>query len=100
VSVRARLILFSLVIIVPSVCFSQLISTRSDSLIREGIRLSIEQSYPKAISIFTRMQEEMPANPAGYFFHAAVLQTQMMDFETYDKETEFLDLVKKNHQAF
>ena len=97
-SVRARLILFSLVIIVPSVCFSQLISTRSDSLIREGIRLSIEQSYPKAISIFTRMQEEMPANPAGYCFHAAVLQTQMMDYEIYDKEAEFLALVKKTIQ--
>jgi len=95
VFVTARLVLFSLVIIVPNVCFSQLISTRSDSLIREGIRLSIEQSYPEAISIFTRMQEEMPANPAAYFFHAAVLQTQMMDFETYAKETEFLDLVKK-----
>jgi len=98
VSVKTRLILFSLIIILPSACFSQLISTRTDSLIREGIRLSIEQSYPKAISIFAEMQEEMPANPVGYFFHAAVLQTQMMDFETYDKEPEFLDLVKKTIQ--
>jgi len=95
VSVKARLILFSFIIILPSVCLAQLISTRSDSLIRKGIRLSIEQSYLGAISIFSKMQEEMPTNPAGYFFHAAVLQTQMMDFETYDKENEFLDLVKK-----
>ena len=94
-SLKARLILFSSIIMLPGVCSAQLISTRSDSLIREGIRLSIEQSYPKAISIFAKMQEEMPANPVGYFFHAAVLQTQMMDFETYNKETEFLDLVKK-----
>lgn len=40
----------------------------------------------------------MPANPVGYFFHAAVLQTQMMDYEAYDKEIEFLDLVKKTIQ--
>lgn len=82
----------------PSVCFSQLISTRNDSLIREGIRLSIEQSYPKAISIFSKMQVEMPGNPTGYFFHSAVLQTQMMDYEIYDKEAEFLALVKKTIQ--
>ncbi len=92
-----RLIAFTLLIL-PSVCFSQLISTRTDSLIREGIRLSIKQSYPKAISIFAKMQEEMPVNPVGYFFQAAVLQTQMMDYETYNKETEFLDLVKKTIQ--
>ena len=37
----------------------------------------------------------MPTNPVGYFFHAAVLQTRMMDYEAYDKEIEFLNLVKK-----
>ncbi len=60
--------------------------------------MSIEQSYPEAISIFAKMQDEMAANPVGYFFHAAVLQTQMMDYEIYDKETEFLTLVKKSIQ--
>jgi len=92
-----RLIAFTLLVL-PSLCFSQLISTRTDSLIRDGIRLSIKQSYPKAISIFAKMQEEMPVNPVGYFFQAAVLQTQMMDYEIYDKEAEFLALVKKTIQ--
>lgn len=93
---KVRLFSCLFLILLTRLCFSQdLISAQADSLIKEGITLSIQQSYSKAISILRDMQEKMPDNPIGYFFHAAVLQTQMMDYEVYDKEAEFLSLVKK-----
>lgn len=82
-----------------ALCFSErvsgqeLISSRTDSLIQQGIRLSIQQSYPQAIATFSAMEDEMLESPVGYFFHAAVLQSRMMDYEVYDQEKEFLDLI-------
>ncbi|MFQ5676127.1 MAG: hypothetical protein ACE5G1_09540 [bacterium] len=63
-----------------------MISSATDSLIKKGIRLSIEQRYSEAFAIFAAMQQSMPDNPVGYFFQAGVLQTQMTDYEVYDKE--------------
>lgn len=71
-----------------------LISCKTDSLIRTGIELCVEQNYDDAIAIFTELERSQPQSPAGYFFHAAALQSQMMDYEIYDRETEFLALVK------
>jgi tetratricopeptide (TPR) repeat protein len=73
----------------------EIFSSRTDSLIQLGIRLSIQQSYPQAIDIFSAIEAEMPESPGGYFFHAAVLQSQMMDYEIYDQEKEFLDLITR-----
>ncbi|MFQ5649708.1 MAG: tetratricopeptide repeat protein [bacterium] len=64
-----------------------------DSLVVQGIQLSMLQSYSDAIDIFTGIQDELPDHPAGYFFHAAVVQTRMMDFEHYDQEERFLSLI-------
>jgi tetratricopeptide (TPR) repeat protein len=72
-----------------------LISAKTDSLIQIGIQLSIQQSYDQAENIFSKLEKEMPDNPVGYFFHAASLQSKMMDYETYDEEGEFLFLIDK-----
>lgn len=73
----------------------ELISSETDSLIKEGIRLSIKQSYGEAIALFQGLEKEIPNNPVGYFFHAAVLQSEMMDYEVYGQEAEFLSLIKR-----
>lgn len=70
------------------------ISAKNDSLIKKGIRLTIQQSYQEAIVVFEQIETSSPDSPVGYFFHAAVLQTQMMDYENYQNEAEFLRLVR------
>ncbi len=82
-------------ILINPVSARELISAKTDSLIQTGIRLSIEQSFGEAFSIFSTMKNEMPENPAGYFFCAAVLQFQMMDAEIYDHEDDFFSLIAK-----
>jgi tetratricopeptide (TPR) repeat protein len=72
-----------------------LITAETDSLIQSGIRNSINQFHSNAIEIFLGIEKEMPESPVGYFFHAAALQSKMMDYELYEEEPEFLDLVKK-----
>jgi len=71
----------------------EFISPAMDSLIRSGIRLSIQQKYEQALALFTQMEREHADHPAGYFFHAATLQTRMMDYERYDEEEQFFALL-------
>lgn len=71
------------------------ISNETDSLIQLGIRYSIEQSFKKAIVIFSKIEQDMPESPVGYFFHAAALHSKMLDSEIYEEEKEFISLVKK-----
>lgn len=92
---KCSLGLFLFPILISPICLGAKPTAAIDSLIYKGITLSIQQRYAEAISLFHHIEEEFPDNPVGYFFHAAVLQTQMMDFEEYDKEQEFIELVNK-----
>ena len=74
------------------------ITAETDSLIQLGIRYTIKQLHTKAIAIFSSIEKNMPESPMGYFFHAAALQSKMMDYETYNEEEEFIALVKKTIQ--
>jgi tetratricopeptide (TPR) repeat protein len=51
--------------------------------IRFGIDLTIHEHYDDAIDHFTRMKNDFPEHPVGYFFLAAVWQSRMLDFETF-----------------
>lgn len=84
-----------LVCIHPGVFSQSLIDSRTDSLIKQGIRFSITEAYEKALDVFVTMEQSMPQNPVGYFFHAAVLHTQMMDYERYDAVDDFERLLHK-----
>jgi tetratricopeptide (TPR) repeat protein len=64
-------------------------ASSTDSLIRRGIALSIAQDYEAALALFSALERQMPKNPAGYFFQAAVLQFKMMDHERYDETDLF-----------
>lgn len=87
--------LLVLCLMIPAIA-QTLIPAQTDSLIQIGIRLTIEHSYDKAEAIFSKIEKEMPQSPAGYFFHAASLQSKMMDYEIYDEESEFLSLIDKS----
>ena len=92
-----KLIFFSTVfacVVQPGLAQSY-ITPKTDSLIQKGIRLSIEQKYGEAVSLFTTIEKTEPNHPAGYFFHAATLQTQMMDYERYNLESQFFSLLEK-----
>ena len=69
------------------------VDTRTDSLIRIGIELSIRQRYEQAIEIFRKLEASDATNPVGFFFHAAVLQARMMDYEDYRDEATFRALI-------
>ena len=73
--------------------YAQEVNAHLDSLIRTGIHSSILQDYAAATRIFVNLKKEMPRHPAGYFFQAAVLQTQMMDYENYADEDHFVALI-------
>jgi len=62
-------------------------------MIRRGIHLSILQDYAAATRIFVGLKKELPLDPAGYFFQAAVIQTKMMDYERYTDEPHFVALI-------
>lgn len=66
-----------------------------DSAVTYGTRLTIEQKYAQATDVFLQLQQQHPDHPAGYFFQAALLQTQMMDFEKYDRIEKFNTLIQE-----
>ncbi|MBD3287209.1 tetratricopeptide repeat protein [candidate division KSB1 bacterium] len=75
-------------------------ASQPDSLILYGIDQSIRQNYASAESTFTRLINESPEHPRGYFFLAATLQSKSMDFETDIWEDEFiLTLDKAENRA-
>ncbi len=83
--------LMMVLIFQPLILFSQqdcFLST--DSLIEHGIKLSVQHQYQPAAACFDQLLKNSPQHPAGYFFKAALFQSQMMDFETDQWEADFL----------
>lgn len=70
-----------------------------DSLINQGIELSIVHNYAAAESIFANIISENPDSPAGYFFMAATIQSKMMDFESDRWEEIFHHFIQKTLSA-
>lgn len=54
----------------------------TDSIIQQGIRLSIQHDYFQAEQIFQQLIQRHPHHPVGYFFLAATIQSKMMDYES------------------
>lgn len=65
------------------------LDTKTDSLIRSGIELSIQHDYSQAESIFQQLIADSPDHPIGYFFMAATLQAKMMDYESEQWSQDF-----------
>ncbi|OPX18210.1 hypothetical protein BXT86_02415 [candidate division WOR-3 bacterium 4484_100] len=64
-------------------------------LILSGLQYAYIEEFDSARVRFEEIIERYPNNPAGYFFKAALLQLQMMDECQFNRESEYLDLIKK-----
>jgi tetratricopeptide (TPR) repeat protein len=69
-------------------------SSKTDSLIQQGIEYSIVHDYDKAEAIFQKIIKDNPEHPVGYFFMAATIQSKMMDFETENWEQDFFENIE------
>jgi tetratricopeptide (TPR) repeat protein len=63
-------------------------------LLNEGIRASFQEDYQLAEERFDSLVWMAPEDPAGYFFKAALLNAQMIDYESKFREKEFYQNVK------
>jgi len=68
-------------------------SPQADSLIRSGMNQLLKENYPAARGEFQKVVDLDPSQPCGYFFQAASLQMEMLDYETDDREKEFYSAV-------
>ena len=88
---------FAYLLLVPRLSFSQKYLDYQDektkNLLQEGIDASFREDYPQAESIFARVIQMAPQDPAGYFFLAAVYQAEMVDYESNFREKEFYENV-------
>jgi tetratricopeptide (TPR) repeat protein len=64
-------------------------------LIITGLDHAYIEEFDQAVAYFDRIIERDPANPAGYFFKAALLQVKMMDQCRFDHEKEYLALMNQ-----
>jgi tetratricopeptide (TPR) repeat protein len=64
-------------------------------LLRDGIEASFGEEYATAEAKFDTLIRMAPEDPAGYFFKAALLHAQMIDYESDFREEEFYANVKK-----
>lgn len=76
---------------------------QADSLVRSGMEMLLKEDYPGANAEFQKVIDLDPNQPCGYFFQAASLQAEMLDYETTDHEKEFYtasdNAVKKSRKA-
>ncbi len=61
----------------------------------EIIDLATMQQHGSALARAVEFQNKWPDHPAGYFFHAAALQSKMLDFEKYHESDQFFQLTRK-----
>ena len=63
--------------------------------IQQIIDLTIAQDYDRAFAMCKELQRLFPAHPMGFFFEAATLQAQMLDYENYQARKRFFALTDK-----
>lgn len=64
-------------------------------LILEGIEKTILCDFDDAKKIYDGLIEDYPDEPVGYFYMAAVIQSQMLDEENFNYKQEFEEFIKK-----
>jgi len=62
--------------------------------ILKGIEFTIRSDFENAKELYEDLIEEYPDEPAGYFYLAAVLQSQMLDEEDYHLKAQFEKLLE------
>jgi tetratricopeptide (TPR) repeat protein len=62
-----------------------------EALVQQAITLTIAQKYAPALALADSAIKLAPEEPVGYFFHAAILQARMLDYEKGMDEKTFLN---------
>ncbi|MDZ7345072.1 MAG: hypothetical protein ONA90_11235 [candidate division KSB1 bacterium] len=60
-----------------------------DSLLQRAIGLTTVQQYDEALALIDSVIRLAPQEPVGFLFHAAILQSRMLDYETFEDEKAF-----------
>jgi tetratricopeptide (TPR) repeat protein len=63
--------------------------------INKGIELTILCDFDSAKTIYRTLINDYPDEPVGYFYMAAVIQSQMLDEEDFSYKTDFENFVEK-----
>ncbi len=69
-----------------------------DSLLQKAIVATVNQEYENALAIINEVINRFPDEPVGYLFHAATLQSRMLDYENEGDEEAFLKSLKTCRQ--
>ncbi len=77
--------------VLPQSYFSDEMITRANEIIELATLQQHDQALAKAIAF----EKAFPDHPAGYFFHAAALQSKMLDFEKYTETEQYFKLTRK-----
>ncbi|KAA3657615.1 MAG: hypothetical protein DWQ10_12970 [Calditrichaeota bacterium] len=81
---------------IPSISFSQEYLTKNTIVrVQAIISNTVFQRYSEALAICDTLEKENPQNPVGYFFHAATLQSRMLDYENYAAIDTFFKYTEK-----
>ncbi|MCK4940727.1 tetratricopeptide repeat protein [candidate division WOR-3 bacterium] len=67
----------------------------AESLMKAGLEHAYVEQFDSAKIYFDEIMYNYPENPAGYFLNAALLQLEMMDACRFEKEDEYLRLMRK-----
>ncbi len=93
------LFLLTLLFIYPKLSLPQKFLNYQDprikNLLLKGIEATFQENYPTAESLFSGLIQMDPEDPAGYFFSAALYQSQMIDLESDFREKDFYEQIKK-----
>lgn len=60
-----------------------------DSLLQRAVALTVTQQYAEALALTDSVIGLAPKEPVGFLFRAAVLQSRMLDYETFEDEKIF-----------
>lgn len=92
-------LVFAAIVNLPGLIWGQYFqSSKTDSLIQQGIEYSIVHDYENAEAIFKKIITENPEHAEGYFFMCATIQSKMMDFETEQWEENFFHYIEMTIQ--
>ncbi len=64
-------------------------------LLHAGLEFAYVENFDSATTYFNEVIDRYPANPAGYFFKAALLQVKMLDRSQHIEEEEYFALLRQ-----
>jgi len=71
---------------------------KDTSYIEKSLENVVNQDYQKAESSFKYLIDKYPNSEVGYYLLASIYATEMMDFESKNREKEFYEILKQAYK--